>query len=266
MTGPMTLPLAPILDIWNIFLLVLVRITGMFFLSPIFGRRNIPVYFKAGFCFVITLLMANAIPMPDLSAYQTLTAYVVLIAKELLVGLMLGFISYLLFSSIYIAGQLIDMRIGFGMVSVFDPLTNVQIPITADFYIVFATLFMLVSDAHHMLISAVHQSFELLPIGAAYFNGDILKQVVDLFFAIFLIGFKIAAPMTVAILITDLALGIISRAMPQMNVFMLGMPVKIILGFIIMLITIGAFKGIVYVIMDGTYREIYDFLKNAGRP
>jgi flagellar biosynthetic protein FliR len=89
---------------------------------------------------------------------------------------------------------------------------------------------------------------------------------VDLFSAVFLIGFKIAAPITVAILITDLALGIISRAMPQMNVFMLGMPVKIILGFVIMLITIGAFKGIVYVIMDGTYREIYDFLRNAGRP
>jgi flagellar biosynthetic protein FliR len=262
----MTLSLAPILDIWNIFLLVLVRITGMFFLSPIFGRRNVPAYYKAGFCFIVTLLMANAMPVPDLSRYQTLTSYVVLIGKELLVGLMLGFISYLLFSSIYIAGQLIDMRIGFGMVNVFDPISNVQIPVTADFYIIFATLFMLVTDSHHVLISAVYESFEILPIGAAYFNGDILKQIVDLFSAVFLIGFKIAAPITVAILITDLALGIISKAMPQMNVFMMGMPVKIILGFIIILITMAAFKGIVYVIMDGTYREIYDFLRNAGRP
>jgi len=262
----MTLSLTPILDIWNIFLLVLVRITGMFFLSPIFGRRNVPAYYKAGFCFIIALLMATAIPVPDLARSQPLTSYVVLIGKELLVGLMLGFISYLLFSSIYIAGQLIDMRIGFGMVNVFDPISNIQIPITADFYIIFATLFMLVTDSHHVLITAVFESFEILPIGEAYFNGDILKQIVDLFSAVFLIGFKIAAPITVAILITDLALGIISRAMPQMNVFMLGMPVKIILGFVIMLITIGAFKGIVYVIMDGTYREIYDFLRNAGRP
>lgn len=262
----MTLPLAPLLDIWNIFLLVLVRVTGIFFLSPIFGRRNVPTYYKIGFCFIVTLLMANAIPVPDLSRYQTLTSYVILIGKELLVGLMLGFISYLLFSSIYVAGQLIDMRMGFGMVNVFDPISNVQIPVTADFYIIFATLFMLVTDSHHILISAVFESFEILPIGEAYFNGDILKQVVEMFTTIFIIGFKIAAPITVAILITDMALGIISRAMPQMNVFMLGMPVKIILGCVIILITIGAFKGIVYVIMDGTYREIYVFLRNAGRP
>lgn len=244
----------------------MVRLSGMFFLSPIFGRRNIPNYFKVGFCFMLTIITAQSIPVPDMEAYQSLASYAVLIGKELLIGLMLGYISYMLFSSIYIAGQLIDMRIGFGMVNVFDPITSVQIPITADFYTVFATLFMLVTDSHHLLIKALYESYTILPIGKAWFNGDILKQMIDLFSNVFVIGFKIAAPITVAILITDLALGIISKAMPQMNVFMLGMPVKILLGFVIMLITITAFKGIVYAIMDGTYREIYDFLKNAGRP
>ncbi len=258
-----TIPFDMFQNIWTIFLLVLVRITGMFFLSPIFGRRNIPNYFKVGFCFVFSIITANSVMLPELDQYVSLTAYVVLIAKELLVGLMLGFISYLLFSSIYIAGQLIDMRIGFGMVSVFDPLTNIQIPITADFYVIIATVMMLITDAHLLLIQAIVDSYNILPIGEAIFEGNISKQIINLFTNVFALGFKIAAPITVSILVTDISLGIISKSMPQLNVFMLGMPIKIILGLSIIFITIGAFKGIVNVIIQGTYEEIYKFLRQA---
>ena len=258
-----TIPLDFFLDIWTVFLLVLVRITGMFFLSPIFGRRNIPNYFKAGFCFIFAVIVSNSVSVPDISRYSSLASYVFLIGKELLIGLMLGFISYLLFSSIYIAGQMIDMRIGFGMVSVFDPLTNVQVPITADYYIVFATLFMLITDSHHLLIRAVSESFTILPVGEAIFGGALIQQLVKLFSDAFVIGFKIAAPVTVVILITDISLGIISKSIPQLNVFILGLPVKIIVGLIVILLTIGAFKGIVNVIIQGTYEEIYKFLRQA---
>ncbi|HBR03170.1 MAG TPA: flagellar type III secretion system protein FliR [Ruminiclostridium sp.] len=260
------MPFDFLIDIWNIFLLVLVRISGMFYLSPIFGRRNVPNHYKAGFCFLFSVIVANSVPVPDLSSYQTLFSYVVLIGKELLIGLMMGFISYLIFSCIYIAGHLIDMRIGFGMVSVYDPMTNIQVPVTADFYAIFATLLMLGTDSHHLLISAVAESYSILPIGGATFSGALLKQVVDLFSEVFVIGFKIAAPITAAILITDLALGIISKSMPQMNVFQLGMPIKIILGLMIIFITIGSFKGIVNVIVQGTYEEIYKFIEKARSP
>jgi len=249
-------------NIWTIFLLVLVRVTGMFFLSPLFGRRNIPNYFKAGFCFALSIVTANSVPVPQLN-YTSLAAYIIVIAKELLIGLILGFISYLLFSSIYVAGQLIDMRIGFGMVSVFDPITNVQIPITADFYVIIATIMMFITDAHHLLIQAMVDSYKILPIGEAVFNGAAISQVFKLFTDVFALGFKIAAPVTVSILITDISLGIISKSMPQLNVFMLGMPLKIILGLSVILITIGAFKGIVNVIIKGTYEEIYEFLRQA---
>lgn len=258
-----TIPFDAFNDIWTIFLLVLVRITGMFFLSPIFGRRNIPNYYKVGFCFIFSIITANSVPVPELSQYSSLASYAVLIGKELLLGLMLGFISYLLFSGIYIAGQLIDMRIGFGMVSVFDPIANIQVPITADFYVVIATVMMLITDAHHILIHAIADSYNLLPIGEVIFNGDVITQIIKLFTNIFAIGFKIAAPITVSILITDIALGIISKSMPQLNVFMLGMPIKIILGLSIIFITLGAFKIIVNVIIQGTYEEMYKFLRQA---
>lgn len=251
-------------DVWVIFLLVLVRITGMFFLSPIFGRRNIPNYYKAGFCFIFAIIVSNSVPVPDISSYTSLASYVFLIAKELFIGLILGFISYLLFSAIYVAGQMIDMRIGFGMVSVFDPLTNVQIPISADFYVVFATLFMLVTDSHYLLIKAVSDSFAIIPPGKAIFGGSLAQQMVRLASDAFVIGFRIAAPVTVVVLITDIALGIIAKSMPQINVFILGLPVKIIVGLLVILLTIGAFRGIVNVIIQGTYEEIYKFLKQAA--
>lgn len=260
----MTIPLDGILNLWNVFLIVLVRITGMFYLSPIFGRRNIPNYFKAGFCFILTIIIASSVTVPDLSGYTSLTSYVILIGKELLVGLCMGFISYILFSAVYVAGHIIDTQIGFGMANVFDPMTNVQIPITADFYAVLATLFMLVTDSHHLLIKAIADSYVVLPPGGARFGGDVVRQLVDLFYQTLLIGFKIAAPLVAAILITDVALGIISKAMPQMNVFMLGMPLKLIVGLIVILITIAAFKGMVTYILESTYRNIYDFLRNAG--
>lgn len=260
----MTIPLDGIFNLWNIFLIVLVRISGMFFLSPIFGRRNIPGYFKVGFCFILTIITANSITVPDISSYASLTSYVILIGKELLLGLTLGFISYLLFSAIYIAGQLIDTQIGFGMVNVIDPFINIQIPITADFYVVLATLFMLVTDSHHLLINAIVESYTILPPGGADFGGGVVRQLVDMFYQTLIIGFKIAAPITAAIMITNVALGIISKAMPQMNVFILGMPMKIIVGLIIILITIASFKGVVNFILEGTYRNIYDFLRNAG--
>lgn len=261
-----TIPFDTFQDIWTIFLLVFVRITGMFFLSPIFGRKNIPNYFKAGFCFVFSIIVANSVTVPDLSMYTSLGAYALIIAKELIIGLMMGFISYLIFSAIYIAGQMIDVRIGFGMVSVFDPVSNVQIPITADFYVIIATVMMLMTDAHHLLILAIADSYSILPIGEAIFGEDLLLQMVKLFTDTFAVGFKIAAPVTVSILITDLALGIISKSMPQLNVFMLGMPVKIIMGLLVITITIGAFKGIVNVIVQGTHEEIYKFLRQATNP
>lgn len=163
------------------------------------------------------------------------------------------------FSSIYIAGQMIDVRIGFGMVNVFDPLSNVQIPITADYYAIIATVMMLITDAHHLLIHAISESYTILPIGEVIFSDDLVMQIVKLFTNVFIIGFKIAAPITVTILVTDVSLGIISKSMPQMNVFMLGMPVKIIMGLLIIVITLGAFKGIVNTIIQRTYEEFYIF-------
>ena len=129
----MTIPLDFLLDLWDVFLLIFVRMTGLFVVSPVFGRQNIPVYFKVGFSFLTAILITYSIPVPDMAAYNSMAAFIFLIAKEFLVGLVLGYISYLIITAIYLAGQMIDMHIGFGMVSVFDPMSNIQIPLPPTF-------------------------------------------------------------------------------------------------------------------------------------
>jgi flagellar biosynthetic protein FliR len=259
----MTIPFDALGTAWDVFLLVFLRMTGLFVMSPMFGRRNIPARFKIGFAFFCAILVVQGVPMPNPEAYTTLLSWVLLASREFLTGLMLGFISYAIISAMYVAGQLIDMRIGFGMVNVFDPVSNVQIPITADFYIVLTTLFMLVTDGHHLLIHALAQSYRKLPLGALSFTGPLLEQMIRLMGAVFDLGFRIAMPVTVAIMVTDMALGIISKSVPQMNVFMLGMPVKILLGLVMIYLSMASFHGILDYLMDGTYREMEAFLRAA---
>ena len=194
--------------------------------------------------------------------YSSLLSFILLVAKEFVIGLTLGFISYLITTSIYLAGQIIDMHIGFGMVNVFDPLTNIQIPVTANFYFIVASLMLLVIDGHHLLIYTLCDSFTLFPIGSKIvIEQSLVDFVVNIFTSILAISFKIAAPITCAILITDVALGIIAKAVPQVHVFIVGLPLKILAGFIVMAITIPAFRSIVHVLMDGMHNEIINFLR-----
>lgn len=251
-----------LLDLWDIFLLIFIRVTGLFAVSPIFGRKNIPVYYKVGFSFLLAIILTYVIPVPDLRHYSSLLAFILLIAKEFVIGLTLGFISYLITTSIYLAGQMIDMHIGFGMVNVFDPVTNIQIPVTANFYFIVSTLMLLAIDGHHLIIYTLSDSFTLFPIGSKIVIGQSLVDfVVNIFTSIFTVSIKIAAPVTAAILITDVALGIIAKAVPQVHVFIVGLPLKILVGFIVIVISLTAFRSIVHVLMGGMQNEIINFLR-----
>jgi flagellar biosynthetic protein FliR len=258
------IPFGMLLDNVELFLLIFVRMTGLFVTAPIFGRRNVPVYFKVGFAFVTTILAAGVVKVDHVINTESFLLFAGYIIKEFLVGIIIGFVAYGVFTCIYLAGQIIDMQIGFGMVNVFDPMSNIQVPVTANLYFILAMIIFLLTNGHHMLIRALFQSFELVPLGSAVIGPKLTDNVIDLMQGVFSMGFKIAAPIVAAIFITDIVLGIISKTIPQMNVFILGMPLKIFLGILIILITIPAFVYIVTVITDNMNTDIFDFLKNMG--
>jgi len=238
--------------------------TGLFVISPIFGRRNIPSYFKIGFAFMISLILVNIVEIPNPDYYDNIYSYVFLAIKEFLVGLSLGFISYTMFSAIYLAGQLIDMQIGFGMVNVLDPISNIQVPITSNFYFILGMLVFLAINGQHVLIKALFDSYNYVQLGSVTINDRLLEDFIRIFGGMFIAGFKIAAPITAAVLISDVTLGILSKTVPQLNVFVVGLPFKIILGIVVMVISIPAFIMLLEALFNNMNSEMYNLLKDMG--
>lgn len=261
----MEIPIGMVLNGIDVFILIFVRMTGLFVIAPIFGRRNIPAYFKVGFSLLLALILVNTVKMPNLNYGSSFYEYVFLVLKEFLVGITIGYVSYLVFTSIYFAGQIIDTQVGFGMVNVIDPVSNIQVPITSNFYFIMSMLVFLWSNGHHIIIKALFESYKYIPLGSAVFNNNLLNDILRVFGTIFVIGFQIAAPITAAILISDIALGVASRSVPQLNVFVIGMSLKIVLGMLIMIVTMPLFISCIDVLTSGMTKEMFNFMKDMGK-
>ena len=260
----MAMPAELFLEGFDIFLLVFVRMTGLFVVAPIFGRRNIPAYFKIGFSFFVSLILINTVAIGKVSYDESILGYVLLIIKEFMVGVATGFIAYLAFTAVYIAGEIIDMQIGFGIVSVMDPVSSIQIPVTSNLYFIISMLLFLSVNGHHYLIKALTDSFSSLPPGTAEFDAGLADGLMEVFSTVFETGFKIAAPVVAAILITDIALGAISRMVPQLNVFVIGMPLKIIVGILILVITLPMFVDVMETVFKTMSGSVQEFIKELG--
>lgn len=260
----MQLPAGLVINGFEVFLLVFVRMTGLFVVAPIFGRRNVPSYFKIGFSFFISLILINTTVLHSVTYSDSIPGYVLLVVKEFLVGLSMGYVAYLSYTAIYIAGELIDMKIGFGVVNVMDPMSNIQVPITSNLYFIASMLIFLAMDGHHMLIRALYDSFSSLPLGRTVFSAGAHDVVMKLFGTVLATGFKMAAPIVAAVLIADVALGTISRMVPQMNIFVIGMPLKIIVGLIIVALTIPMFIETIKSVFELMGLSVDNYLKELN--
>ncbi|SES67754.1 flagellar biosynthetic protein FliR [Natronincola peptidivorans] len=251
----------------DLFILILIRVSGLFIIAPIFGRNNLPMIMKIGLSALVAFIL-----LPTISTNFTLQQYSFMAlginaAKELLLGIIIGYICFLYFSTLYLAGTIIDTQMGFGMVNVFDPQLNIQMPIMGNFYNLMVTLLFLIFDGHHLIIRGLVYSYELLPIGFTFIiSEDIISKLIVIMMEVFILAFKFSAPILVTILLANLLLGILARTMPQMNVFIVGLPFKIIIGLLTATITLqflvpfserlfdrmfGALQDIMYILSRG---------------
>lgn len=243
---------------YQLFLLVMVRTSGIFIFSPFFSAQNIPNIMKIGLSFSISLLITLTLPVsPDFSN----EILVLLIVKELMVGIIIGFISYAFFSAFYVMGQIIDMKIGFGMANVIDPQNRIQVPLMGNFYYILSFLLLMSFNGHHLIISALVDSYKFLPIGGFKYTGDTMNLLVNSLSRAFEIGFKLSTPVVAIIFLTDVVLGIISKTIPQMNVFVVGMPLKVLIGLLIIIISMPIFFTAINGIFDLIINDIYKFIK-----
>ena len=163
---------------YQLFLLIFVRVSGIFIFSPLFSSQNVPNPLKLGFSFFVSILLTTTLNVDYLSSIET--NYVLLIIKELMLGLIIGYVSYAFFSAFYVLGQIVDMEIGFGMVNVIDPQNKVQVPVMGNFYYILAFLVFLMVNGHHIVIRALIESYELVPIGKFYINEGMTYKLIEI--------------------------------------------------------------------------------------
>lgn len=247
---------------FGFFLLVFVRVSGIFIMAPIFGSKNIPVHVKAGVAFTLSMILFPLIFQSDIHLPEKLFPYVSLLISELFVGWVIGFVCSLVFSAVQMAGQVLDTQVGFGMVNIMDPQSGQQVPLIGNFKYILALLVFLISNGHHLLLAALFNSFQMIPVTGVVFHGALTGLIVDMVWGIFSIALKISFPVLISLLLTDIALGILARTMPQMNIFVVGMPVKIIVGIFILSLTVPFYILFLEVAFNGMFNDIYRILAN----
>lgn len=246
-----------------IFLLIFVRIAAFFVIIPLFSYRTIPTTFKIGFSFFLAMIMFYTI---DTTHLQIEDDYFFLLMKEIVVGLLIGLIAYMIVSAIQVAGGFIDFQMGFAIANVVDPQTGAQSPLTGQYFYIFALLFLLSVDGHHLLIDGMFSSFELIPIDAyiPFQNESIATYVIYTFNKMFLIAFQIAIPIVGCLFLVDVALGIIARTVPQLNVFVVGLPLKILVSFVAILLFLSLYMMLVKMLFDTMFSTMRGLMQLFG--
>lgn len=247
-----------------VFLLAMIRIMSFLVTVPIFSYRNIPTGYKVGLGFFLALIVTPTLHVQ----IQTIDEFFLLLAiKEVVVGLSVGFIAAMIFYAIQVAGGFIDMQMGFAMASIFDPQTGIQTPITGRYFYIFAILLLLSINGHHMLINGIMNSFNLVSVDKlVFFNqtGNIAHFVMDAFKKMFLIAFQMSFPVVVSLFLVDLALGLVARTVPQINIFVVGFPLKIFAGFVVILLIISTIFFMIQRIFQEMMNAMGTLLKLFG--
>ena len=228
------------LTYFPVFLLVLVRVTAFFVTLPLFSYRNIPTTHKIGVSFFLSWLIFYTLDKPSIVIDGF---YFMLIIKEILVGLLIGFIAYVILSAIQIAGGFIDFQMGFAIANVIDPQTGAQSPLIGQYLYTFALLLFLSVNGHYLLLDGVFNSYQLIPLEQPWIpfqNEKMLELIITTFNSMFVIAFQMAIPVVGSLFLVDVALGIVARTVPQLNVFVVGLPLKIAVGFIIIILVMGS--------------------------
>jgi len=218
--------------------LIFLRVAAILMTVPFFSSRNIPILLKVGLAFSVSLLLMPLSPFTDTPFVPTAIPFAIGIVSEIALGVVIGLSVRLIFAAIQLAGQLEGFQMGFALVNVMDPITSAQASILAQFKSFIAMLIFLAINAHHCFLRAIADSFQLVPLFGFRFNSSLVEYLVKLAGNMFIIAIRVGAPVIVALLLTSVAFGLIARAVPQMNVFIVAFPVKIIIGLAFLAISL----------------------------
>ena len=245
------------------FLLIFARLIAFVATVPIFSYKNIPNQFKIGLAFFISVIVVTTLDIPALPIDLT---FILLLFKEVMVGLIIGLVATLILTIVQIAGGFIDFQMGFAIANVMDPQTGAQSPIIGQYFYTFALLFILAIDGHHLLINGTIASFNFVEIDQLInlSSQSYITTIMVMFSQMFLIAFQMAIPIVGSLFLVDVALGIIARTVPQLNVFVVGIPLKITVSFLAISIYIIFYISIVRRLFGYMLEVMDSFMRILG--
>lgn len=214
------------------FFLILVRVSVIIFMLPFFNARIIPVLPKVGLALVITIILFPVLNMEMAEFPDTLWGMVQLVIAELIIGMILGLLVQIFFEGVRIMGQLVGFQTGFAITNILDPTSGIQVSIFANMAYLVAIVLFLIFNGHHILLSAMRESFEIIDPGSLRLNRQIFQKIMQVSGEMFVIAIRIGAPAIAALLFTKVAFGLITKFIPQMNIMIVAFPVQIVIGLL----------------------------------
>ena len=231
------------------FILILVRITSFMFTAPFFSQANTPARLKIGFAVFLSFILYLVLPDKTVD-YSSIWEYSTIVIKEAIAGLLLGFFTQICNMVIIFAGKIIDFETGLSMAEVYDPNTRSQVSIVGNLYSYSILLLLLATNMHKFLLGAVVDSFTVAPLGEVVIQHSLLDTFLGFVGNYFIIGFEICLPIFAMGLVLNAVLGIMAKVAPQMNMFAVGIQIKVIAGLIVIFITTALLPTIANLIFD----------------
>lgn len=235
------------------FLLIFTRMASFVFVAPFFSMKNTPAIVRIGISFFTSMLLYQALTPSEAVAYDTLPAYAVIVMKEALVGLLIGFAANICTSIVNFAGHIADMEIGLTMVTLMDPTTQQNASITGILYQYVVMLLMIATGMYRYLFGAMADTYTLIPINGAIFSTESLLNSMIVFLSDYvIIGFRMILPVFCTILLLNAVLGVLAKTAPQLNMFSVGIQLKVLTGLSVLFLTAGMLPGVA----DFVFREM----------
>ncbi|MGN0437934.1 MAG: flagellar biosynthetic protein FliR [Lachnospiraceae bacterium] len=243
------------------FLIILARIMGAMAFAPIFGNMNVTRRVRLFLGVAVAFVIFMVYPYEPLG-YTTFYGFTSILLQNLVVGLSIGFVSNITLSIISMAGQFIDRELGFSMVSNFDQNFNTETTVTAEFYNILVVIIMLSMNLHYFILSALSDSFQLIPIGHVKLDsGTIYDTMLQYIINYFVIALRISLPILISIMLLNVILGVLAKTAPQMSMFVIGIQLKIFLGFAVILVTLPFLGNVTRYIYEQMETIVMEILK-----
>ena len=245
----------------EVFALILARVAGIFVEAPVFNSRTFPTSAKTALAIWMTMLLWFVVPVRTIP--EGALFFLVFVIKEFVIGFLIGFVCQILFSSIQAGGDLIDLQMGTSIATALDPNTGTVASMIGRFCFFIALVVFLIINGHHMILSAVHNSFRVLPVGAQInISSGLITQLITLVSTLLLLALQLAVPALILIFLSDFSFGIVSRVAPQVNVFMLGFQVKPSLGLLVILFSLPLIMSHIALITGQMLQELLKLFVN----